>query len=56
MKLYACFKCHDELENHVFEPVDPEEENTVMCGSCGKRFSYMEYACLTKCPVCLQFQ
>ena len=51
-KFYACYKCHDELENHSFEPVDPEEENTVMCGSCGKQFSYIEYAGLTKCTAC----
>ena len=52
MKFYACYKCHDELEDHTFEPVDPEDEDTVMCGSCGRLFSYTEYAGLIKCPEC----
>ena len=53
LKFYACYKCHDELEDHTFEPVDPEEENTVMCGSCGRLYSYMEYASIDKCTECL---
>jgi len=40
-------------EDHTFEPVDPEEENTVMCGSCGRLYSYMEYASIDKCTECL---
>jgi len=52
LKFYACYRCHDELEDHTFEPVDFEEENTVMCGSCGRLYSYKEYSCLTKCKKC----
>ena len=51
-KFYACYKCHDESENHTFEPVDPGQEGTVMCGSCGRLYSYKEYSCLIKCTGC----
>ena len=51
-RFYACYKCHDELENHPFGAVDPEEEDTVMCGVCGQRFSYRRYAGLSACPAC----
>ena len=37
-------KLTDELENHPFGAVDPEEEDTVMCGVSGHRFSYRLYA------------
>lgn len=51
-KFYACYKCHDELEDHPFEPVDSDEEATAMCGVCGKLYSYKEYSCLSKCTEC----
>ena len=51
-KLYACYKCHNELENHEFVPINADEKNTVMCGVCGKMFSYNEYSQLSECPEC----
>ena len=51
-KLYACYKCHDEAEDHSFEAVNTDEKNSVMCGVCGKYFSYKEYSSLCACPVC----
>lgn len=51
-KLYACYKCHDELEDHKFEPVDLDIKDTAMCGACGKLYSYREYACLSECTNC----
>ena len=51
-KLYACYKCHDELETHKFSPVDENEPNSVMCGVCGAMFSYAEYSKFGKCPWC----
>jgi len=51
-KFYSCFKCHDELEDHKFEPVESSEAETVMCGICGKTFSYKEYCGLIECPSC----
>ncbi len=51
-KFYACFKCHDECEDHAFSPVDDSEEATVLCGVCGATFSYAEYCELSRCPSC----
>ena len=51
-KFYACYKCHDELENHPFGTTSQDEKATVMCGVCGKTFSYNEYSGLEKCPSC----
>ncbi|MBQ0052018.1 MAG: hypothetical protein KBT11_08140 [Treponema sp.] len=51
-KLYSCYKCHDELEDHKFLPMDSKEKDTVMCGVCGKLFSYNEYSELEKCTNC----
>lgn len=51
-KLYACYKCHDETEDHSFSPVYAMEPKTVMCGACGKYFSYIEYKTITACPDC----
>lgn len=51
-KLYACYKCHDELEDHKFMPVDSDEKDTVMCGACGQLYSYKVYSCLPECKNC----
>ncbi|WP_147615585.1 CHY zinc finger protein [Treponema pectinovorum] len=51
-KFYACYKCHDECENHKFEPVQKEEKGSVMCGVCKKTFSYSEYSNFCFCPRC----
>lgn len=51
-KLYACYKCHDEEEDHKFSAVSEDEKKTVMCGACGRFFSYREYSSLCQCPGC----
>jgi len=51
-KFYACYKCHDEAENHSFGGVEGSEKDTVMCGVCGKMFSYEEYSKLSGCSEC----
>ena len=51
-KFYACYKCHDEMEDHKFSPLAADQKETVMCGVCGKLFSYSEYSQLSKCPEC----
>lgn len=51
-KFYACYKCHDELEDHKFEAVDPDKKDTVMCGACGRLYSYNEYSCIERCLDC----
>lgn len=51
-KLYACYQCHNEIENHDFIPVPKNQKETVMCGVCGYYFSYDEYKNVTFCPEC----
>ena len=51
-KLYACYKCHDELEDHPFSPVKQSEPESVMCGVCGTLYSYEEYSNITACKNC----
>ena len=51
-KLYSCYRCHNELEDHDFAPVDEDEPATVMCGVCGAKFSYKTYSSLTNCTTC----
>ena len=52
-KFYACYKCHDEFENHPFGRHAVTDEETVMCGKCGYKFSYAEYEKTDRCPACL---
>ena len=51
-KFYACYKCHNEMENHNFAPASIEEPDTVMCGACGKTYSYKNYSSITACTEC----
>lgn len=51
-KLYACYQCHDQLEDHPFGPVNPSDPDSVMCGVCGRTFSYNEYHQCCSCPDC----
>lgn len=51
-KLYACYKCHNEMESHPFKPQKSSEGETVICGNCRTLFSYKEYSRLSCCPVC----
>lgn len=42
-KYYACYSCHDELEDHPFAPTTPEEAYPVLCGNCGRKLTLQEY-------------
>ena len=45
-KYYACYSCHDELEDHPFAPTTPEEAYPVLCGNCGRKLTLQEYLSL----------
>ncbi|XCY62422.1 CHY zinc finger protein [Streptococcus iniae] len=50
-KYYACYHCHDEMENHPFATTDTSEALPVICGACRTFLSRKEYE--TKaCPNC----
>lgn len=51
-KFYACFNCHNELENHDFSPVSLKSEQTVLCGNCQQTFTYQTYSNLSECSSC----
>ncbi|MCS7299097.1 MAG: CHY zinc finger protein [Spirochaetia bacterium] len=54
-KYYACYKCHNELEDHKIIPWDESEFSTkaVLCGICGFEMSIYEYLkSRSKCPSC----
>ncbi len=50
-KYYACYSCHDELEDHSFVATTPEEVYPVLCGNCGRKLTLQEYK-KGSCPYC----
>ena len=50
-KYYACYSCHDELEDHSFMATTPEEAYPVLCGNCGRKLTLHEYK-KGSCPYC----
>ena len=50
-KYYACYSCHDELEDHPFAATTPEETYPVLCGNCGRKLTLQEYK-KGRCPYC----
>lgn len=50
-KYYACFSCHDEIENHPFAATSKEEKYPVLCGCCRRQLTYQEYKS-GSCPHC----
>ena len=49
-KYYACYRCHDALENHHFMAC--ERENwPVLCGICGCLMQFAQYQ-QGSCPRC----
>ncbi len=50
-KYYACYQCHDDLEDHHFEPTDEKETYPVLCGNCMHLLTYAEYSG-GHCPYC----
>lgn len=51
-KYYACYECHDELEDHPFGQFNQNKEDGVMCGACGHTMTYQEHISLGHCPKC----
>ncbi|MCO6506694.1 MAG: hypothetical protein J6571_05075 [Snodgrassella sp.] len=49
---YACFKCHDQMCDHRFVPMNTENSKPVMCGKCKNFLTYEQYQ-QYKCPFCL---
>ncbi len=50
-KYYACYHCHDEMEDHPFKATDGSEPYPVLCGSCRHLLTYKEYS-EGRCPYC----
>lgn len=40
---FACYQCHNQLQNHPFEPVSKEDVAPVICGSCRHFLTFDEY-------------
>ena len=50
-KYYACYSCHDEMEDHLFAATQPEEAYPVLCGNCRRKLTHQEYK-KGSCPYC----
>ncbi|WP_249921850.1 hypothetical protein [Enterococcus sp. 7F3_DIV0205] len=54
-KYYACFHCHNKLENHIFLPwpisIAPDTK-VVLCGNCEHEMTATEYMAQTECLNC----
>ncbi|EOL43727.1 CHY zinc finger protein [Enterococcus caccae] len=54
-KYYACFHCHDELEDHLFSawPISKDSnEKIVLCGVCQSEMTAKDYQEHAKCLNC----
>jgi len=53
-KYYACYRCHDSLENHPFEPYPLSliQGKPILCGVCLKLLTYKQYKESLSCPFC----
>ena len=53
-KYYACYRCHDSLENHPFEPYPLSliQDKPILCGVCLKLLTYKQYKESLSCPFC----
>ncbi|GGC77187.1 CHY zinc finger protein [Enterococcus wangshanyuanii] len=54
---YACYRCHDELETHVFKawPVSKDPQvKVILCGVCSNEMNHYQYKKNGTCPHCNQ--
>lgn len=53
-KYYACYRCHDDLEQHLFSayPLHQNEDKVVICGVCRSEMTFSEYRASMFCPSC----
>lgn len=42
-KYYACYKCHNELEEHNFGVISRNDLAPVLCGYCNHTLTYDQY-------------
>lgn len=42
-RYYACYMCHDELEDHGFKPADSGDIKPVLCGNCMNQLTREQY-------------
>lgn len=50
-RYYACYHCHDTLENHTFKATLSSEPYPVMCGVCQTYLPFSAYK-RGSCPQC----
>ena len=50
-RYYACYKCHDSLEDHAFQATSSTETAPVLCGVCLHYLTLAEYK-MGSCPDC----
>ncbi len=48
---YACYKCHDAMENHNFKATSSDETYPVICGVCQTHLIFTGYKS-GSCPHC----
>ncbi|MFD2304954.1 CHY zinc finger protein [Enterococcus termitis] len=54
---YACYRCHDEKETHLFAPwpvTSDKEAKVILCGTCQYEMNYEQYKKEGLCPNCKQ--
>lgn len=51
---YACYQCHNALEDHVFSPypLALTQDRPILCGVCKRLLTYATYKDVTACPSC----
>ncbi len=50
-KYYACYECHDAIEDHTFVATDATDLYPVLCGNCKSLLTKTEYK-QGACPKC----
>ena len=53
-KYYACYQCHDSLEEHSFRayPCQLKQDKVLICGVCRHEMTIEEYQEAVACPNC----
>lgn len=50
-QFYACYHCHNQLEEHPFQAIAITDSSPVLCGKCQTTLSFTEYQ-KGNCPHC----
>ncbi|MFC3931979.1 CHY zinc finger protein [Streptococcus dentapri] len=53
-RYYACYQCHDSLEDHSFQayPRKYQQDLVVICGVCHLEMTIEQYQAVSACPSC----